>query len=490
MATPVVVEIDGSGPYARTWVAEICFKEIPDATTMPNLMANLAEKPYHIGVFQMSPMKVLMVMRGISENGQISNSHCKTLLLTMFKRARVDATVGQLTTLTGYHLELFGFKAVPMPSQPLKATPVTEEVTHEEEDELHGLTADVDNMADFRRVTEEYFAKREKDLLAVRSESFHGDDAPTIRLQWITTPPPQIEVVTKRNLREWQKLEWVLFRDGVINGDDGMMKAPTAGHWPSFYSLYSDISSVSEARHRLREAFKTFAGHVHATTGRTINRTDLPTEDANKLHSDGRCFQCGSSIPLSLEMAGQINTNLGQVVCRAIDDAKVVEDASRFGVFCSRRCVRGRCHGCAGALVDGKCPNECGDDQMGNRRRVVPLGYGTNGDMSDEYVKPMDFNFAKRGLPLTWPMCQAKKKCRFHTCLHVCERDCAHECRGCRQCNGTVKFGAPGCECDPLWLQYQHPDDIAPNYDVQDEIYKMVNTIHMQPERPSKKPRT
>ena len=489
MAFPVTMEIPTSGTDARTWVVEVHFDKPPTQECMDAFVGQISTKTFAFGIFEVARGKVLIIMH--STGNRVINSTCKIALSRLFQSAGVEASIHNVTSLHGYHLELFGWKPVPIQACP-RSTPVNLEVTTDDEDEIGDLTSQVASMSNFSQICTDYFTRREQTALALKSDSASSSNTSSVTsVKWVTDMPEEVELILKRKLVESQKLEWIFFRDRVLNGDDTMRTEPSAKHWPAFYTTYAEISHIGDRKNMMKAAFKTFAEHVESSTGNPFTRDDLPKDDVDKVVVHGRCFQCGSSIPLSLEMAGQINTNLGQVVCRAIEDAKVVEDASRFGVFCSRRCVRGRCHGCAGALVDGKCPNEwCGDDQMGNRRRVVPLGFGTNGDMSDEYVKPMEFHFAKRGLPLTWPMCRAKKQCRFHTCLHVCERDCTHDCTGCRQCNGTVKFGSPGCECDPMWLQHQHADDIDPNYDVQEAIYKMVNTIHMQPERPSKKPRT
>ena len=110
------------------------------------------------------------------------------------------------------------------------------------------------------------------------------------------------------------KLEWVLFRDRLINGDDSMAISPSLNHWPSFYSIYRDISRVESARHCTQHAFKTFSTHVHTATGNQITMKDLPREPDDKEPIDGKCFQCNATIPNPWEMAGQITTNLGQVV--------------------------------------------------------------------------------------------------------------------------------------------------------------------------------
>ena len=43
--------------------------------------------------------------------------------------------------------------------------------------------------------------------MALRAETAKAHEKVQKKLQWITDPPDTLEVVTKRFLREWQKLE-------------------------------------------------------------------------------------------------------------------------------------------------------------------------------------------------------------------------------------------------------------------------------------------
>jgi hypothetical protein len=199
-----------------------------------------------------------------------------------------------------------------------------------------------------------------------------------VKINWITDMPPTLEVVTKRSLGEWQKLEWVLHRDRAIYGDDTLRTNPTVNHWEQFYKLYYDISPVGEPRKRREQAFRTFADHVKAVTGKVITKADLQkTGPEQKVLRNGACYQCEKDIPMLGDMDGQFYTNMGMLVSRSTFEKKVVKDESVYGIFCSRRCSSGRCLGCAGALVAGKCTSIwCGHDQKDQSGRADYSGAG------------------------------------------------------------------------------------------------------------------
>ena len=77
-----------------------------------------------------------------------------------------------------------------------------------------------------------------------------------------------------------------------------MQTSPSVRHWDAFLKIYGQISPVAEARHRIREAFKTFEGHVLATTGKVISLGDLPKESASKLIRDGLGYECEKFTPI------------------------------------------------------------------------------------------------------------------------------------------------------------------------------------------------
>ena len=461
MASPIISEVIGSGG-AATWVAEVKLKGSPQQANMGALMVLMDGKPYRFGMFEISPGHQLMVIHSMI--CRITNCNCKSMLFGLFKSAKVDIDILSFTALNGYHLELFGIKPVPTATEPDPESPPDDELGPEEEEEVIELTSKANSMKELDQLVNEYLSNRDQLALALKSESAsYKDEQPTKKLRWITGAPHELEIVANRSLREWQKLEWVLFRDQAMYGGDASLRtSPDIKHWDAFYHIYNDISTVDEPRKRMQQAFKTFAGHVLAVTGKVITQADLPKKVLGDKHiRDGQCYQCDKPIPSIEDMDGQIYTNLGMVVVRGLYDDKVVKDASRFGIFCSRRCSMGRCLGCAGDLAGGKCPNSwCGHDQKQNIRLAVPVGHGIKD--YNEYIGEMDADDVKKGLPLRWPMCDAKKKCMYHGCERVCDRECGHHCNtyssNCRRyhkrrrVSEQLSIGHPLCSCHPDWV--------------------------------------
>ena len=66
----------------------------------------------------------------------------------------------------------------------------------------------------------------------------------------------------------------------------------------------------------MEQAFKTFAGHVQAVTGKVITRTDLQKGGSEKEIRNGLCYKCDKNIPMLEDVDGQFYTNVGVVVSR------------------------------------------------------------------------------------------------------------------------------------------------------------------------------
>jgi len=451
MTIPQIIEVDGCGQTAKTWVADVKFAEVPDQFQMGAFVTTLRDKPYHVGIVDLGLQKYHLIFHG--KGRPIRNSQCKDLIQTVFERAHFKYQIEQLAAFNGYHMEVFGFSKHPTYEEPEEQDP--EELNPDDQEDLGKLYETAEKKDDLEAIYQDYIKKHNQSAIALGTKLEEK-----VKINWITDMPPTLEVVTKRSLREWQKLEWVLHRDRAIYGDDTLRTCPTIGHWEQFYKLYYDISPVGEPRKRREQAFKTFADHVKAVTGMVVTKEDLQkTGPEQKVLRNGACYQCENRIPMLGDMDGQFYTNMGMVVARSTFDKKEVKDESVYGIFCSRRCASGRCLGCAGGLVDGKCTSIwCGDDQKRNKREAVPLGYGIDG--YDEYIGEMEASFAQKGLPLDWPMCRAKRQCFWHGCNHVCKRDCQHECtakRRQRKMNmgaEPVKYGHPLCSCEPEWFEW------------------------------------
>ena len=288
MALPSIKEVQPNGTDAVTWVCEVQFKEDLSQTMTRDLMAHLACKPYRFGVAVVEAHKYMMVIHGLK--GSTSNSNCKLMLSRAFKNASVDAEISNFAALNGYHLELFGlchtYKENVEPEEPNELNP-------DEQEELSGLYDNANSKEELGQICQGYFAKRDQQALALKTENGAKASDDKFKLTWLTEMPSELEVVAKKSLREWQKLEWVLHRDRAIYGDDTLRTCPTIGHWEQFYKLYYDISPVGEPRKRREQAFKTFADHVKAVTGMVVTKADLQkTGPEQKVLRNGACYQC------------------------------------------------------------------------------------------------------------------------------------------------------------------------------------------------------
>ena len=386
MATPTIVEIEGSNSLLRSWVFAL-----PSALDLDNrgytlLEYELGRKDFNVGVSD--SMVLIHCARMTSSANSRQNLH------TVFGRLGMDIKLGEAAAFSLFHAELFGFRHI-------VGSPERE------------------------------------------------SRVPHIR--WLASPPLKLEMVMSRRTTEAIKLEWIFLRAEAL-GNHSLRCEPGVLDWPMFFEIYSGISHISEHRHVKTHAQSLFLEHCKSWC-RGITREDLIDE---KAIVDGECFKCNKTIPHSWEMDGAITTNLGQVIRQTGNDT-YCKDKSKCGRFCSPYCARGKCRGCTLELgPDGNCAFDCGDDQKRNkRRRCVPLGSGDNGMHSREYVNPIDFNFAVKGCSLRWPGCEAKSLCMFHTCHHVCTRDCAHECDGCRVNSSNVEFGSQLCGCKPEWIEKQ-----------------------------------
>jgi hypothetical protein len=463
MTVPLIKKASGNTPEVATWVAEVSFQEAPGSNNMAALLVHISSKPYHFGTFDMGGGKFMVVIH--SKESRTTNANCKITLSRMFKNAKIEAEIHQLAALNGYHLELFGL--CPVPAAPdTKAAP-DNDLSPKEQEELGEMYSTATSRQDLDEIASHYFAKRDQQALALKQEPTKATRPPN-ELVWLTDPPAELEVVTKRSLREWQKLVWVLFRDERMFGEKSMRTSPSVRHWDTFLKLYDQISPVGEARNRKREAFKTFSGHVLEVTGQKISLGDLPKATADKFIRDGWCYTCDKDIPIVGEMDQGIYTNVGTVVCRGVFDEKTVQDEAPFGIFCSRRCSSGRCLGCGGELVENKClSNWCLHDQGRNKRKALPLGSGE--EDYNEYIGEVASKYAQQGLALDWPFCVAKKQCMFHTCDHVCTRNCTHECTAkCRmhklvRLTEQISYGHELCSCNPEWFDGLE-DQIDPAY--------------------------
>ena len=274
MTNPEIVKVDGCGQIAKTWIANVKFKEIPDQFQMGAFVTLLKDKPYHIGMVELGLQKYYLILH--CKGRPIRNSHCKDLLQTVFEKIHFKCQIEQMAAFNGYHLELFGLST--------KTTCDSEQTDQEdlepeEQEELGKLYDTANTKDDLDQIYQDYLKKHHHHALALKTKASETK----AQINWVTDTPATLEVVTKRSLREWQKLEWVLLRDRAIYGGESLRTNPRVDHWDQFFKLYYDISPVGEPRQRMEQAFKTFADHVKAVTGKVITRADLQKGGSEKM---------------------------------------------------------------------------------------------------------------------------------------------------------------------------------------------------------------
>ena len=215
-----ILEVDGCGQNAKTWVANVKLKKMPDQFQMGAFVVALQDKPYHIGIVDMGPQKYHVIFH--SKGRPIRNSHCKDLLQTVFERARFQCHIEQLAAFNGYHMEVFGLSAQTTCEEPEADQG---DLNPDEQEDLGNLYDTAEKKEDLESIYQDYMKKYSQHTLAVRTKAA---EAKKVQINWVTDMPPTLEVVSKRKLGEWQKLEWVLHRDRAIYGDDSLRTNPTS----------------------------------------------------------------------------------------------------------------------------------------------------------------------------------------------------------------------------------------------------------------------
>ena len=344
MAFPTIVEVAGAGIDVSTWVADVFVPSVPEVHNMSALKVEMESKPYEFGLFSHGPQQFLMIIH--CKTGKIFNENCKSLVNRLFAHTRINADIGQLAAFNGYHAEVMGFRPNPGPAMAAKEVPI--ELDSDDEEAIAEAWDVTKGRAELDRITQDYFAKKEQAAVALRPPPIQFGGAPDgPRVNWCTEVPAQLEVATQRALREWQKLQWVLFRSESTS----MINSPTIKDFAGFYGIYVEISKVENNAKLLKQAFETFAGHVKKTTGNDVTKDQLPKEVLVMIHKihNGEALakkcECGKALKAGWEM----------------DVDSVMMSASKFGMFCSLKCTKDRCKGCASTVEDGVCVKKCGD---------------------------------------------------------------------------------------------------------------------------------
>jgi hypothetical protein len=388
------------------------------------------------------------------------NSSVKKTIARMFQSTGRDVIIKSLTAFCGYHQCVMGFVGSLVEIEHLEDVLPTDSELEDLDDDYNAAVDRAVCKNDLDAAFATYLSKRDANALSIPQQAAQLPQEP-YPIFWLTSHPQNINMYVEHRIDDWQKVVWAL---ELMDLKD---RHPEVDDFITFHTHFRKISRMKDKDKLLTTAAKYFAEFMRRHVQHQCTAEKDLVDALKKRYNDrgspggyvvrGRCFECNAKVPTGME--GEFYTNLGLVVCKGLQDDKHVMDASKYGIFCRLRCVRGRCKGCGEMLVDGRCPDpDCDDNQKRNHRVAVPLGYGT--EDHNEFIGPIDKHFVDQGLLLSWPLCKPKHKCLWHTCKHVCIRSCNHECsRECRvpTCMGPgnmpIPLGHNLCSCDPLWLE-------------------------------------
>ena len=363
---PQIVEVPGRDNRAATWVAAVTLPKI-DEEHLHVVKAFMRKKPFYFGFFVMSN-KHLVIMH--SKGDKVQRSQCTSALEHVLRVAGINAAIGEVVVLNGYHLELLGFRPNPGPALPKKVEPDIE-LDEEEEEQLWAelLPENVEApicMVDVNRAWEKALSEKQEMALAVRRPASSASSSSSTQqtdagrcIVWCTEPPLELEVASQRTLGEWQKLEWVLLRCE----SEEMRTSPSLAQFADFYAIYVGISKVKAKEVLESQAFKTFAEHVKKTTGATVERKELSDATVNAV----RRLQNGS---VPGKHCQNCNRVFSDELTMDIDGNMIPKHA--HGMFCTNECAKGRCKGCSFPLDEQKrCVKKCGIRSRGMARRAT-----------------------------------------------------------------------------------------------------------------------
>ena len=357
-----IMDVPGHGEQAKTWVVPVTFLSDLAPKQLLVLETILESKPFKVGFFTIpNSTKRLFIVHFQKETRR---DQCAKALKDVWRLAGVQASIEEMVMFNGYHLELFGFRPNPGPALPKKVEPDVELDEGEQTKIWEDLLPESDDDSTPQSVCMDKVDKafqealNEKEMvLALRppaSSSSGSAYAVPPRsnvgpyISWCTEPPSELEVVTRRTLREWQKLEWVLLRCE----SEEMRTSPSLDQFADFFAIYLGISTVDNQTELLKQAFNTFAKHVKKTTGATVSKKELPPATLNAVRGIQKgavpgkhCQNCNHI--LSDELMMDINGGL--------------IPKHRHGMFCSSECAKGRCKGCSFPLdKESLCVKRCG----------------------------------------------------------------------------------------------------------------------------------
>jgi hypothetical protein len=247
MAAPTLVEVADRGQYFKTWV----FSSTLDIDAANEQLGEmLVAKSYIVGI-----APGILIFHASKD---MTSSSARQSLLTTFRKSGCEVTLGDVSTFTGYHAELLGFKE--MPSNVLR-TPVPE-------------------------------------------------------VTWLPNAPTELVMPKTRRLSVPLMLEWVFLRAGCVRGN-GLRNEPDAEMWPEFCSSYVEICHIKNVPDARREAQKAFLEHCK-NRGFEWTKSDLEEAELPEAE-DGKCLKCGKEKPKRTDLVTRYNeepimSNLGPIM--------------------------------------------------------------------------------------------------------------------------------------------------------------------------------
>lgn len=331
MTTPAVVEVDGSGQRATTWVMKVT-----QFASTPMHRAALAVacegKPFHIAMVRQTKHNDMYLL--IHQPTPISGSNVKQNVQTVMIRSRVQMICEAAQVFNIFHAELFGLRDMPVGSPPEEEYYSSD---GEEGDAIFRTCRSMDEvetrMGEFRKKRElekmEIMRLNERpSIVAVPGTAEHGPglQTPLAEFLWLNLPPAELQMCTSRRMSETTKLDFVLQRLGHA----GVVVEPVPATFVSFYAVYKEVSGIKDAVKLEKQAFETFNVWVEKTTGVKLLKDSLPQDEVLKVRNGkavpGKCLKCQASFEVGLEP----HWHAGNIYQRP---------KNPFGEYCSKKCA-------------------------------------------------------------------------------------------------------------------------------------------------------
>ena len=307
MATPAIVEVEGSGKKATSWVLKVRkFASSPMQRTA--LAVACQDKPFHLGLARLTQNSEMYLLA--HHPVPISGGNLTDKLENMIRKCQIDVSFEGAKVFNIFHAELLGLREMPGPS---KVEEEYYETGGESEDEAikHCTTR-----KELAKALDIYHAQKEQmalallnpqpSVVAVPASHDHGPGLKTARAEilWLNTQPAELHMSTARNLGESEKRDFVLQR---LRHAEASCE-PVVDTFPSFFGVYQEVSSVKDRTRQEQLCFDTFSEWVQKETGTKLIKKDMPADvkDAalkvrNGESVPGNCLRCKTTFETGME---------------------------------------------------------------------------------------------------------------------------------------------------------------------------------------------